>query len=262
MPRKATPAFSKKRKSRELHFDDITVNITITETSRTKKLHLAVAGGQIGQATMTVPRRTTEKNIDEFIAQNRKWIHHHSSRHFQRVSKLGLLKSGFVWREGQPLTLVRSRGERSLARVGKLNSQAVLAVSGPLDKAPGAIEKWCREELRRIVSEIIDEEAPGLRVRVEQIRIADQKTRWGSASTTGTLSFSWRLLLAPREVIDYVVIHELCHLREMNHSKRFWAHVENLRPGWREQKEWLAQNGAEIRAWSPEIATGAKRLVR
>ena len=79
----------------------------------------------------------------------------------------------------------------------------------------------------------------------------DQRTRWGSCSSRGTLSFNWRLALAPLEVLDYVVVHELCHLREANHSPRFWRLVGERRPGWREQRAWLREHGAELLAFRP-----------
>lgn len=82
-----------------------------------------------------------------------------------------------------------------------------------------------------------------LGVTYGKIRIAEQKTRWGSCSTSGTLSFNWKLMLAPPRVLDYVVIHELCHLIEMNHSKRFWSLVESVMPEYKEYRKWLKENG-------------------
>ena len=78
------------------------------------------------------------------------------------------------------------------------------------------------------------------------IRIGDQKTRWGSCSSNGTLSFSWRLMLAPPRVLDYVVIHELCHLTYMNHSREFWAKVASIDPDYREHRKWLKDNGDSL----------------
>ena len=98
---------------------------------------------------------------------------------------------------------------------------------------------------------VIDDEAEALAVSVGRIEVRDQRTRWGSCSTRGTLSFNWRLALAPFEVLDYVVVHELCHLREQNHSHRFWRLVESRRPGWRAQRDWLHEHGPELLAFRP-----------
>jgi hypothetical protein len=98
---------------------------------------------------------------------------------------------------------------------------------------------------------VVEDEAAELGVAVNRIQIRDQRTRWGSCSPAGNLSFNWRLVLAPFEVLDYVVVHEVCHLREANHSRRFWRLVETRRPQWREQKAWLNEHGPELLAFRP-----------
>lgn len=80
----------------------------------------------------------------------------------------------------------------------------------------------------------------------QRITIRDQKTRWGSCSARGTLSFNWRLMLAPPAVLDYVVVHELCHLTHMNHSPAFWALVESVCPDYRIHRQWLKEHGQEL----------------
>lgn len=76
-----------------------------------------------------------------------------------------------------------------------------------------------------------------------RITIREQKTRWGSCSSNHNLNFNWKLVLAPREVLDYVVVHELCHLKEMNHSREFWAEVEKILPDYRSRRKWLKEQG-------------------
>jgi predicted metal-dependent hydrolase len=98
---------------------------------------------------------------------------------------------------------------------------------------------------------VLDEEAPYLGVSYGDVRIRDQRTRWGSCSARGTLSFNWRLALTPFEVLDYVVVHELCHLREPNHSASFWNLVASRRPGWRRRRDWLNRHGPELLAFRP-----------
>jgi predicted metal-dependent hydrolase len=102
---------------------------------------------------------------------------------------------------------------------------------------------------RELVSALAEEEAGRLGVAYRRIRIGGQRTLWGSCSPRGTLSFNWRLVLAPAEVLDYVVVHELCHLRVPNHSRRFWGLVEERRPHWREQRDWLREHGPELLAF-------------
>jgi predicted metal-dependent hydrolase len=112
-------------------------------------------------------------------------------------------------------------------------------------------EVEARLAVRELVAMLIDEEAPAIGVEPMRIQIRDQRSRWGSCSTRGTLSFNWRLVLAPFDVLDYVVVHELCHLREPNHSGRFWKLVEQRRPDWRAQRDWLHEHGPELLAFRP-----------
>jgi predicted metal-dependent hydrolase len=112
-------------------------------------------------------------------------------------------------------------------------------------------EAEARQAVRELVTMLIDEEAPAIGVRPQRVQIRDQRSRWGSCSTRGTLSFNWRLVLAPLEVLDYVVVHELCHLREPNHSRRFWKLVEEHRPDWRAHRDWLHEHGPELLAFRP-----------
>ena len=117
--------------------------------------------------------------------------------------------------------------------------------------------------MRELVAMLIDEEAPEIGVEPARVQIRDQRSRWGSCSTRGTLSFNWRLVLAPFDVLDYVVVHELCHLREPNHSRRFWKLVEQRRPDWRAQRDWLHEHGPELLAfaarWPRETEAALRR---
>ena len=117
---------------------------------------------------------------------------------------------------------------------------------------PAAVsESQARTAARECVSTLAQEEAERIGVEYRRIRIGGQRTRWGSCSSRGTLSFNWRLVLAPPEVLDYVVVHELCHLRVPNHSGQFWALVERHRPHWRRQRAWLRDYGPELLAFRP-----------
>jgi len=92
-----------------------------------------------------------------------------------------------------------------------------------------------------------------LGVKAKRIAVRDQATRWGSCSTTGVLSFSWRLVLAPPRILDYVAAHEVAHLVEMNHGARFWALVERLIPAMKEDKRWLQVYGLDLHRYGPTL---------
>jgi predicted metal-dependent hydrolase len=114
-------------------------------------------------------------------------------------------------------------------------------------------ESEARVAARELVSMLAEEEAERVGVAYQRIRIGGQRTLWGSCSARGTLSFNWRLVLGPPDVLDYVVVHELCHLRVPNHSRRFWNLVERHRPAWRDQRDWLREFGPELLAFRPSV---------
>lgn len=103
--------------------------------------------------------------------------------------------------------------------------------------------KRLREQARMVLTEKTDYYKSILGVDYKRLRIGDQKTRWGSCSGKGTISYNWRLVLMPEKIIDYVVVHELCHLLEMNHSNNFWNHVSDIIPDYKISRKWLKENG-------------------
>jgi predicted metal-dependent hydrolase len=108
-----------------------------------------------------------------------------------------------------------------------------------------------RREARARIALVAQSEASALDVRYGRITLRDQRSRWGSCSSKGTLSFNWRLVLAPHDVLDYVVVHEVCHLVELHHGSAFWALVAKRRPAYEESKAWLDEHGWEILAYRP-----------
>jgi predicted metal-dependent hydrolase len=119
-----------------------------------------------------------------------------------------------------------------------------------LDRLTLTAEQGRREALARI-SLLVQSEAAALGVDYTRITLRDQRSRWGSCSSKGTLSFNWRLVLAPHDVLDYVVVHEVCHLVELHHGPAFWRLVARQRPGYEDSKRWLDEHGWEILAYRP-----------
>lgn len=114
------------------------------------------------------------------------------------------------------------------------------------DRGEVVFEEWYRVRARKLLAERVQHYAPLVGVPVPRLRITGASQRWGSCSTTGTVSFAWRLVMAPMEVVDYVVVHELAHLREMNHSARFWAVVASVLPDYGERRRWLRDHGGAL----------------
>ena len=160
------------------------------------------------------------------------------------------------WGEPARLTVPHWMDEEEIERI--LESHRVWIARERAKQVPrlrlderAVVEDEARRGARELVTMLVDEEAEALGVAYRRIEIRDQRTRWGSCSARGTLSFNWRLVLAPFDVLDYVVVHELCHLRVPDHSPRFWRLVASRRPGWREHRDWLTEHGAELLAFRP-----------
>jgi predicted metal-dependent hydrolase len=116
----------------------------------------------------------------------------------------------------------------------------------PAGDARPAIERFYRRAARAEIEPRLDRAAALAGVRYRDLSIRAQRTRWASCSSTGHMSFNWRLLLAPESVLDYVVWHEVCHLQILDHSRRFWALLERHWPRYREDREWLRRHGATL----------------
>jgi predicted metal-dependent hydrolase len=198
------------RAPRLLAVDGETITVRVRESARARRLRVIVGSG----VEAVVPRHVSDRQLDRFLNELRPWIGRQVLAH---VPKLGLDVPGVVWVALQPR----------------------LAPAGDLDR-------WYREEARSLITAAVAREAPRLGVRAGRIGIRDPRTRWGSCSSSGNLSFSWRLVIAPAEVLEYVVVHELCHLRELNHSKRFYRLLDEARPSWRSEAAWLREFGQEL----------------
>ncbi len=190
--------------------------------------------------------------MSAMVARNREWILRNARRMEDVASRraLGLDRPGVAWLGGEPIPVEPVLGERSRATL----RGGVLAVSGP---HPGAaMARFYRREARTRLQTSTAAEAARLGVTPGRLSVRDPRTRWGSCSPRGDLSFSWRLVLLPPEILRYVVVHELCHIRELNHSKRFWALLDRHLPGWSAQASWLREHSYEIGAYTPRPHRG------
>jgi predicted metal-dependent hydrolase len=137
---------------------------------------------------------------------------------------------------------LRLRPEPGRTRVHRAGEELLVPAGDPRP----ALERWLRRAAREEVRPRLDRAVAALGTGYARVAIRDQRTRWGSCSSSGALSFNWRLLLGPEPVLDYVVWHEACHLRVPDHSPRFWALVERHCPGFREPRRWLREHGGVL----------------
>ena len=195
-----------------------------------------------GAAVVTIPVRGSEAEARAFAAQHADWLRRARARHARRP------RPAAVWNLG---TAVPWRGEMTEIRAACAGGRPkvclaadvfpVPALTGDL-RAPleAQFARRARIELPARTWELAAEKGAD----VKQVTVRNQRSRWGSCSAGGTISLNWRLVQAPESVRDYIICHELAHLREMNHSDRFWAHVEALFPAWREAERWLKREGS------------------
>jgi len=238
------------RRTRALSVGGETVSVRVRTYGRSRRLRVTVAPD--GMVQLSAPRRSSEAAIDRFLVEVRPWLARTLAEQRARAGALGLARPGVVPLDGRLAPLTWSRDGRAGARL----AGGAVVVSGPADEAAAALERLLRRLAREQAQALLDSWSPRLGVRPGAIRIGDQRSRWGSASARGTVSFCWRLVLAPPSVFEYVAVHELCHLRELNHSPAFWSLVERALPGHRAQRDWLRAHGGELRAWSPAAALG------
>ncbi len=151
--------------------------------------------------------------------------------------------------EGKELQLRWRESEEKRTRVELLDGMIVVARAGDGLKPREALRGWYAAQAKRVFPERVAHwsERMGLKDRVRRVFIKDQRSLWGSCSQAGNLNFNWRVVQAPPAVLDYLVIHELAHLREMNHSKRFWAHVSEHCPDYKLHRKWLREQARALK---------------
>jgi len=191
-----------------------------------------------GSVTVTLPRRTPERAAAEAVRELAPWIARRR-RVLARVAQEVARPAGTVPYLGATLALSPEPGRARVHRRGDV----LLVPAG--DPRP-ALERFYRRAARKEIARRLDAATARAGTRYAGLTIRGQRTRWASCSSEGAMSFNWRLLLAPPEILDYVVEHEVCHLEVMDHSPRFWALLESRVPDWRAHAGWLRRYGSTL----------------
>jgi predicted metal-dependent hydrolase len=188
---------------------------------------------------VVLPRRARAADAAHAVTQLAPWIG-------RRLEELDVVRARIRERDGElPYlgSVLTLRPEPGRTRVHRRGDELLV----PEGDAGPALERWLRRAAREEIGPRAQRAAAAVGAPVTRLSIRDQRTRWGSCSSTGALSFSWRLVLAPEDVLDYVVWHEACHLRVMDHSPRFWALVARHCPDHAGPRRWLRDHGAMLR---------------
>ncbi len=203
---------------------------------------------------VTLPLQCDLGEAGSFLNRNIDWVR---ARLDSLPQPVEFRDGAFMPLRGQTHRLVFT-GTKCNGRLGVVVRQTgrpfpELHISGDIERAPRRIKDWLAAQAKADLTERVAHHAHALNVKPKHIAVRDQASRWGSCSTTGVLSFSWRLVMSPPAILDYVAAHEVAHLREMNHGARFWAHVRNTYPDLDEAKRWLQIYGLDLHRYG---ATG------
>jgi predicted metal-dependent hydrolase len=232
----------------ELTIGDGAIAWTLRRSRRAKWVRIVVGPGGV---EVVAPPRTPRAAIDEFVTAQRDWIRAKVAAWREREVRVlpeRFETGGRLLYRGRQLELVVEPAAVRRPQVA-VGSRMRVRVPRRLDRdgreaaVREAVLHWLRERVRADAKRLIEHWAAPLGARPSGLRIGNQKTLWGSCSARGVVSLNWRLVTVPEPILEYVVVHELCHLLEANHGPRFWALLESLLPDWRERRAWLRDHG-------------------
>ncbi len=211
------------------------ITVELRRNARAKRMTLRVSGAD-GVVRLSLPKRGSLKAAKRFLLEQEGWLRGHISNRPERVEirpglTLSLLGESFLLRT------------HSKSRVTLAPGILFLPESRPMGPA---LERFIKTRAKIVITGLAKTDSTRLGKSFAKISLRDPRSRWGSCSSDGNLMFSWRLMLAPPEVLRYVVAHEVAHLREMNHAKAFWAEVAGLMPNYAPPRQWLQQNGGQL----------------
>jgi predicted metal-dependent hydrolase len=216
---------------------DTELTYRVRRSDRARRVRITV--DRAGTVEVVLPQRLPQRAADDAVTELRPWID-------RRLAEVGRQRAAVLARGdtvpylGESLTVITQPGRTRVVRSG----ETLVVPDGP-ERLP-ALERWYRRMAREEISARLDRACALAGLTYTKLTIRDQRTRWGSCSRAGAMSFNWRLLLAPEAVLEYVIWHEACHLAVMDHSPRFWALVAQHCPDYREQVSWLKRNGATL----------------
>jgi len=214
----------------------------IDRVIRSKRRTFSIEVERDGSLVVRAPNRASMRNITGVVKDKRKWI---ARKQRQAREKYGsIAPKRFVEGErflylGKPYPLEVDNATRHPLTFD--NNNFVLS-DEHVGKAREAFIDWYRQQARSVISERVKRYSSPSGIQYRKLKITNAQKRWGSCSAKGNLCFSWRLAMAPREVIDYVVVHELAHIEHKDHSRKFWDRVEKVLPDYRSRRRWLKDN--------------------
>lgn len=190
-------------------------------------------------AVITMPPRSKKNDAEKFVKQNLTWL---EKQRMAAPVRQYLFPGFIIPFKGQDHLIIHKPD--STGRVLIQNNEII--IGGPLEGLPVRLENYLRKQARIEIEPIAKMMAFKINKKIKRIQIRDTKSRWGSCSSSGALSFSWRLIMTPPEILEYVVAHEVAHLEELNHSYKFWTVVDQLVDHAKNSRKWLKTKGQKL----------------
>jgi predicted metal-dependent hydrolase len=231
---------------REVLFGNIVVPYTLKRSSKAKLLWLTMS--KENGLVVTVPRYYDIDLLDSYLYTKSKWI-------LRTQKKVDIQEPRNTTNQfidtlmyfGKRLTITKNTNQSEIMEVKLEDDQVIVNLDPGLKiKYSDTIEMWMKDQAIAAINTKAGFFSSKLGLTYSKISIRNQRSRWGSCSRKRNLSFNWRLIMAPEAILDYVIIHELCHLREMSHSKSFWELIGLYCPNWKENRKWLNKHGREL----------------
>jgi predicted metal-dependent hydrolase len=220
------------------------LTLTIKENRRATRITLRIEPGGRG-LNLTVPVGLRKSEIENFLDRHQGWLE-------TRLSKFTddnpVRNGGVIPIRGIDHRIEHTGSLRGITEIISAQDACVLKVSGLEDHMGRRIAAFLKKEARKDLEALVAGHAATLRRPVKSITMKDTRSRWGSCSWDARLSFSWRIVMAPPLVIDYLAAHEVAHLQEMNHGPQFWSLCKQLCPRMEEARRWLKQHGSQLHA--------------
>ena len=223
---------------------NIVLNYLLVRSKKRKKT-ISLQLKKDGSIVIHAPRRVSEREIDLFFHSKKDWLQKKivESQVKRAESDTKYFTSGEIFYYlGSPYPLIVDDSKKSSEGLTFSSHQFILA-GVHAHQAEALFVTWYKEKAREYIEERVRHYSGVLKLYPALVRIGNARSRWGSCSYKNHLSFTWRLIMAPHAVVDYVVIHELAHIKEKNHSNRFWNLVEEIIPDYGTYRKWLRQKG-------------------
>lgn len=222
-----------------LRIDGTAVSVTLRHNPRARRLLIRVHPST-GEVTVVAPSRRALDHALDFARSESAWIQKRLAK-VPRLIELGLGVS--VLFRGVEHQVTAGGSGPAPVWTETLGGENFIRIGGRAEHAPRRLVDFFKREARRVLSARTHELAQRIDMQASRISVRDTQSRWGSCSTERSVSYSWRLILAPPFVLDYVVAHEVAHMRHMNHGPRFWKLVKELMPEMESAQRWLKRNG-------------------